>query len=192
MPAMFSEADLEAFQRLRCAFDPYGLANPGKVMPTPRLCGEVPAPTASIRSSARASRRGSKPMPRRTRASHDVRGGRRRAGRRGRRAAAPCGSSAAARSSAGARRPPSLQLVLRTTAARPDRRAQRRRPDRRAPGWRAAGARPGGRSRATGQMLALDPPLGDADKGAEATIGGVFATADSRARCATATALRAT
>jgi glycolate oxidase len=44
MPAMFSEADLEAFQRLRCAFDPHGLANPGKVMPTPRLCGEVPGP----------------------------------------------------------------------------------------------------------------------------------------------------
>jgi glycolate oxidase len=44
MPAMFSEQDLDAFQRLRCAFDPHGLANPGKVMPTPRLCGEVPGP----------------------------------------------------------------------------------------------------------------------------------------------------
>ncbi len=44
MPSMFSEADLDAFQRLRCAFDPDGLANPGKVMPTPRLCGEVPGP----------------------------------------------------------------------------------------------------------------------------------------------------
>jgi glycolate oxidase len=44
MPAMFSDADLDAFQRLRCAFDPHGLANPGKVMPTPRLCGEVPGP----------------------------------------------------------------------------------------------------------------------------------------------------
>jgi glycolate oxidase len=42
MPKMFSEADLDAFQRLRCAWDPAGLANPGKVMPTPRLCGEVP------------------------------------------------------------------------------------------------------------------------------------------------------
>jgi glycolate oxidase len=42
MTKMFSEADLDAFQRLRCAFDPDGLANPGKVMPTPRLCGEVP------------------------------------------------------------------------------------------------------------------------------------------------------
>jgi glycolate oxidase len=44
MPAMFSERDLDAFHRLRCAFDPGGLANPGKVMPTPRLCGEVPGP----------------------------------------------------------------------------------------------------------------------------------------------------
>jgi glycolate oxidase len=44
MPKMFEEADFDAFQRLRCAFDPQGLANPGKVMPTPRLCGEVPGP----------------------------------------------------------------------------------------------------------------------------------------------------
>ena len=44
MPSMFSEHDLATFQRLRCAFDPDGLANPGKVMPTPRLCGEVPGP----------------------------------------------------------------------------------------------------------------------------------------------------
>jgi glycolate oxidase len=44
MRAMFGEADLETFQRLRRAFDPHGLANPGKVMPTPRLCGEVPGP----------------------------------------------------------------------------------------------------------------------------------------------------
>jgi glycolate oxidase len=44
MPRMFDEPDLAAFQKLRCAFDPHGLANPGKVMPTPRLCGEVPGP----------------------------------------------------------------------------------------------------------------------------------------------------
>jgi glycolate oxidase len=44
MPEMFGEADLAAFQKLRCAFDPDQLANPGKVMPTPRLCGEVPGP----------------------------------------------------------------------------------------------------------------------------------------------------
>jgi glycolate oxidase len=44
MPLMFAEADLAAMQRLRRAFDPAGLANPGKVFPTPRLCGEVPGP----------------------------------------------------------------------------------------------------------------------------------------------------
>ena len=44
MPRMFSERDLEAFARLRAAWDPDGLANPGKVLPTPRLCGEVPGP----------------------------------------------------------------------------------------------------------------------------------------------------
>ena len=44
MPSMFSERDLDVFQRLRRAFDPEGLANPGKVLPTPRLCGEVPGP----------------------------------------------------------------------------------------------------------------------------------------------------
>jgi glycolate oxidase len=44
MPSMFAEPDLAAFQKLRCAFDPAGLANPDKLMPTPRLCGEVPGP----------------------------------------------------------------------------------------------------------------------------------------------------
>jgi glycolate oxidase len=44
MPLMFSEDDLEAMKRLRAAFDPAGLANPGKLFPTPRLCGEVPGP----------------------------------------------------------------------------------------------------------------------------------------------------
>jgi glycolate oxidase len=44
MPAMFSERDLEAFERVRRSFDPDGIANPGKVIPTPRLCGEVPGP----------------------------------------------------------------------------------------------------------------------------------------------------
>jgi glycolate oxidase len=42
MPLMFSADDLDTMQLLRCAFDPDGLANPGKIFPTPRLCGEVP------------------------------------------------------------------------------------------------------------------------------------------------------
>ncbi|QFY14143.1 FAD-binding protein [Nonomuraea phyllanthi] len=42
MPKMFSADDLDTMQLVRCAFDPRGLSNPGKVFPTPRLCGEVP------------------------------------------------------------------------------------------------------------------------------------------------------
>jgi glycolate oxidase len=42
MPRMFTDADLDTMQLLRCAFDPEHLSNPGKVFPTPRLCGEVP------------------------------------------------------------------------------------------------------------------------------------------------------
>src|SRR4051794_37178152 len=42
MPRMYTDADLDTMQLVRCAFDPAGLSNPGKVFPTPRLCGEVP------------------------------------------------------------------------------------------------------------------------------------------------------
>jgi glycolate oxidase len=42
MPRMFTDDDLDTMQLVRCAFDPAGLANPGKIYPTPRLCGEVP------------------------------------------------------------------------------------------------------------------------------------------------------
>ncbi|MEV3971259.1 FAD-linked oxidase C-terminal domain-containing protein [Streptomyces sp. NPDC050698] len=44
MPAMFTEDDLDTMKRLRAAFDPEGLCNPGKIFPTPRLCGERPGP----------------------------------------------------------------------------------------------------------------------------------------------------
>jgi glycolate oxidase len=42
MTRMFSAEDLDTMQLVRCAFDPRGLCNPGKVFPTPRLCGERP------------------------------------------------------------------------------------------------------------------------------------------------------
>ncbi|HEX5189237.1 MAG TPA: FAD-linked oxidase C-terminal domain-containing protein [Streptosporangiaceae bacterium] len=42
MPRMFRAEDLDTMQLLRCAFDPAGLCNPGKVFPTPRMCGEAP------------------------------------------------------------------------------------------------------------------------------------------------------
>ena len=42
MPRMFTAEDLDTMQAVRCAFDPDNIANPGKVFPTPRLCGEPP------------------------------------------------------------------------------------------------------------------------------------------------------
>jgi glycolate oxidase len=42
MPRLFSVADQEVMDRVRSAFDPHHLANPDKVLPTPRLCGEHP------------------------------------------------------------------------------------------------------------------------------------------------------
>jgi len=44
MGYMFSEPDLETMQRVRRAFDPQGIANPDKVFPRPKLCGEKPGP----------------------------------------------------------------------------------------------------------------------------------------------------
>jgi glycolate oxidase len=42
MPKMFSPSSLGVMGRVRDAFDPSDLCNPGKALPTPRLCGEVP------------------------------------------------------------------------------------------------------------------------------------------------------
>ncbi len=44
MTKMFGEDDLETMLMLRRAFDPQGICNPGKAVPTPRLCGEPPRP----------------------------------------------------------------------------------------------------------------------------------------------------
>ncbi|MGB7440572.1 MAG: glycolate oxidase subunit GlcD [Coleofasciculaceae cyanobacterium] len=41
MPNMFSETDLETMKWVNQVFNPKGLANPGKVFPTPRTCGEA-------------------------------------------------------------------------------------------------------------------------------------------------------
>ncbi len=41
MPEMFGEADLRQQQRLKCAFDPELLLNPGKVFPTLHRCAEL-------------------------------------------------------------------------------------------------------------------------------------------------------
>jgi len=42
MPRMFTDDDLDTMQLVRCAFDPESISNPGKIFPTPRLCGERP------------------------------------------------------------------------------------------------------------------------------------------------------
>jgi glycolate oxidase len=41
MPAMFTESDLDHQMRLKCAFDPAQLLNPGKVFPQLRRCAEL-------------------------------------------------------------------------------------------------------------------------------------------------------
>ena len=81
MPTMFSERDLEVFDRLRRAFDPDGLANPGKVAADPaalrRGAGAVPrAPARAARAcraalSARVDRGGVR-APRRGGQGRDV------------------------------------------------------------------------------------------------------------------------
>ncbi len=43
MGEMFSETDLEQQMRVKCAFDPRGRLNPGKVFPTLRRCAELGA-----------------------------------------------------------------------------------------------------------------------------------------------------
>jgi len=42
MTSMFSDDDLATMNMVRCAFDPDVRMNPGKVFPTPRLCGDRP------------------------------------------------------------------------------------------------------------------------------------------------------
>ena len=38
----FTDDDLATMNMVRCSFDPEMLFNPGKVFPTPRLCGDKP------------------------------------------------------------------------------------------------------------------------------------------------------
>ncbi|MEP6463955.1 MAG: FAD-linked oxidase C-terminal domain-containing protein [Frankiaceae bacterium] len=44
----FTAEDLDTMQLVRCAFDPTGISNPGKLFPTPRLCGERPGPHQGV------------------------------------------------------------------------------------------------------------------------------------------------
>ena len=51
LPLVFSDADMDAMLRVRAAFDPLGLCNPGKIVPMLRGCGEAKA-VASDNGSA--------------------------------------------------------------------------------------------------------------------------------------------
>lgn len=51
MPWMFTEADLERFRQVRAIFNPTGLCNPGKVIPTPGKCAEMKLPPLTPRQA---------------------------------------------------------------------------------------------------------------------------------------------
>ncbi|MFH1329227.1 MAG: FAD-linked oxidase C-terminal domain-containing protein [Actinomycetota bacterium] len=56
MPRMFSRDDLEVMQRVRAAFDPAGRCNPGKIFPSPGLCGERSYRAGPLEDAASAER----------------------------------------------------------------------------------------------------------------------------------------
>jgi len=46
MPLLFSPADIELMKRVRGAFNPLGLLNPGKIFPGGKSCGEIHVPAS--------------------------------------------------------------------------------------------------------------------------------------------------
>src|SRR3989441_9573194 len=56
LPLIFSEDDMDVMMRVRAAFDPSGLCNPGKIIPLPRGCGEARAVATESLLGARTSR----------------------------------------------------------------------------------------------------------------------------------------
>jgi FAD/FMN-containing dehydrogenase len=59
LPLIFSDDDMDAMLRVRAAFDPSGLCNPGKIIPQPRGCGEARAVATQTLSEPRAVATGS-------------------------------------------------------------------------------------------------------------------------------------
>jgi glycolate oxidase len=55
MDWMFAPEDLETMTLVREAFDPAGRANPGKLFPTPRSCGESARRARTVRINVAAS-----------------------------------------------------------------------------------------------------------------------------------------
>jgi len=62
LPLIFSEDDMDTMLRVRAAFDPSGLCNPGKIIPMPRGCGEARAVATASLSVPGAVATGSPPQ----------------------------------------------------------------------------------------------------------------------------------
>jgi glycolate oxidase len=54
MPLLFSEADLDSMRRVRDAFNPAGLLNPGKIFPSTKGCGEIHVRPLPVTGASRA------------------------------------------------------------------------------------------------------------------------------------------
>jgi glycolate oxidase len=54
MPLIFSDDDLAVMRRVREAFNPYNLCNPGKILPTPGRCADIKLLISQQRSPAYA------------------------------------------------------------------------------------------------------------------------------------------
>jgi glycolate oxidase subunit GlcD len=52
LPLVFSDVDMDAMLRVRAAFDPLGLCNPGKIVPLLRGCGEAKAIATEVQASS--------------------------------------------------------------------------------------------------------------------------------------------
>ncbi len=187
MPSMFGEPDLATFQRLRCAFDPDGLRQPGQGDADPAAVrrGARPVP-ASTRWRRPAWRSASRPWARDTvaRETPDYREDAAELLRGCAERGPPCARWRRDEARLGQRSATRSSVELSTAGLDRHHRAQRRRPHRRRRRRRAAGASsrsgsppPARCSRSTRR----------ARRTAAATIGGIVATA-TRARCATATA----
>ena len=59
LPLIFSADDMDTMLRVRAAFDPSGLCNPGKIIPMPRGCGEARAVATQTVTEPRAVASGS-------------------------------------------------------------------------------------------------------------------------------------
>ena len=63
LPLVFSEADMNCMLRVRAAFDPLGLCNPGKIIPMLRGCGEGQAVSFEQTSATRLTSNVAGPRP---------------------------------------------------------------------------------------------------------------------------------